>query len=121
MRLRHSTIKPVFGSLIQHYGLRKIGVRGKAGAHKLMVLAACAFNLKKYLKFKPVKVISQAIALEEGQKYAFINRLFTFSSMLFLNYERTIYAVIGSGCEISQDQNRVVQGNGIATVYGRLF
>ena len=57
-RLRQSTVEPVFGSLIHYYGLRKISVRGKAGAHKVMVLAACAFNLKKYLKFKPVEVVS---------------------------------------------------------------
>lgn len=48
-RLRHSTVEPVFGSLIHHYGLRKVSVRGKAGANKVMLLAACAFNLKKYL------------------------------------------------------------------------
>ncbi|QMU28807.1 IS1182 family transposase [Adhaeribacter radiodurans] len=75
-RLRHSTVEPVFGSLIQHYGLRKIGVRGKAGAHKVMLLAACAFNLKKYLKFKPVKVVSQAIALQKEQESAFIRYSF---------------------------------------------
>ena len=62
-RLRHSTVEPVFGSLIQHYGLQKIGVRGKAVANKIMLLAACAFNLKKYLKLKPVEVVSWAIAL----------------------------------------------------------
>ena len=49
-KLRQSTVEPVFGSLTQYYGLRKIGVLGKAGAHKVMLLAAIAFNLKKYLK-----------------------------------------------------------------------
>ena len=34
----------------QFYGLRKIGVLGKPGAHKVMLMAAIAFNLKKYLK-----------------------------------------------------------------------
>ncbi|MEM8765434.1 MAG: IS1182 family transposase [Bacteroidota bacterium] len=48
--LRQSTVEPVFGSLTQFYGLRKIGVLGKAGAHKVMLMAAIAFNLKKYLK-----------------------------------------------------------------------
>jgi hypothetical protein len=36
--------------LTQYYGLSKIGVLGKAGAHKVMLMAAIAFNLKKYLK-----------------------------------------------------------------------
>ncbi len=49
-KLRQSTVEPVFGSLTQFYGLRKIGVLGKAGAHKVMLMAAVAFNLKKYLK-----------------------------------------------------------------------
>lgn len=48
--LRQSTVELVFGSLTQFYGLRKIGVLGKAGAHKVMLMAAIAFNLKKYLK-----------------------------------------------------------------------
>ncbi|RZK33518.1 MAG: IS1182 family transposase, partial [Hymenobacter sp.] len=49
-KIRQSTVEPVFGSLTQYYGLNKIGVLGKAGAHKVMLLAAIAFNLKKYLK-----------------------------------------------------------------------
>jgi transposase len=49
-KLRQSTVEPVFGSLTQFYGLRKIGALGKAGAHKVMLMAAIAFNLKKYLK-----------------------------------------------------------------------
>jgi hypothetical protein len=49
-KLRQSTVEPVFGSLTQYYGLHKIGVLGKAGAHKVMLMAAIAFNLKKYLK-----------------------------------------------------------------------
>ena len=49
-KLRQSTVEPVFGSLTQFYGLRKIGVLGKAGAHKVMLMAGVAFNLKKYLK-----------------------------------------------------------------------
>lgn len=48
--LRQSKVEPVFGSLTQFYGLRKIGVLGKPGAHKVMLMAAIAFNLKKYLK-----------------------------------------------------------------------
>ncbi len=49
-KLRQSTVEPVFGSLTEFYDLRKIGVLGKAGAHKVMLMAAIAFNLKKYLK-----------------------------------------------------------------------
>jgi transposase len=48
--LRMMTVEPVFGSLQQYYGLRHINVRGKVGADKVMLMAACAFNLKKWVK-----------------------------------------------------------------------
>ena len=51
-KLRQSTVEPVFGSLMQYYRLSKIGVLGKAGAHKVMLMSAIAFKLKKYLKHK---------------------------------------------------------------------
>lgn len=48
--LRMHTVEPVFGSLQQYYGLRRIYVRGKNSAYKVMLMSACAFNLKKWLK-----------------------------------------------------------------------
>ena len=63
-RLRQQTVEPVLGSLVEYYGLRKINVRGKAGAHKVMLMAAVAFNLKKYIKFTTKSTVSQAIALK---------------------------------------------------------
>ena len=62
-RLRQRTVEPVLGSLVDYYGLRKINVRGKEGAHKVMLMAAIAFNLKKYLKFTTKSTLRQAIAL----------------------------------------------------------
>jgi hypothetical protein len=62
--LCQSTVEPVFGSLIHYYGLRKIGVLGQAGAHKVMVMAANTINLKKYLKKggrKPSQAFFEAI------------------------------------------------------------
>lgn len=47
---RMHTVEPVFGSLQQHYGLRWINTRGKDCANKLMLMAASALNLKKWLK-----------------------------------------------------------------------
>ncbi|WP_221626956.1 transposase [Pontibacter sp. Tf4] len=79
-KLRQSTIEPVFGSLVQHYGLRKINGLGKSGAHKVMLLAAVAFNLKKYMKCKPARAVSMAQVLEKG---AFVSNSFTF----LLRYE----------------------------------
>jgi hypothetical protein len=70
-KLRQSTVEPVFGSLTHYYGLRKIGVLGKPGAHKVMLMAAIAFNLKKYLKTrgrKPSYAFFKAI-IEALQRY----------------------------------------------------
>ncbi len=63
-RLRQRTVEPVLGSLVEYNGLRKINVRGKVGAHKVMLMAATAFNLKKYMKFTTESTLSQAIALK---------------------------------------------------------
>lgn len=49
-QLRMHTVEPVFGSLQQYYGLRRIYVRGKNSAYKVMLMAASAFNLKKWVK-----------------------------------------------------------------------
>ena len=78
-KLRQSTVEPVFGSLVQHYGLGRINVLGKSGAHKVMLLAAVAFNLRKYMKFKSTKSVSMAMALEKEQLQAFLGSSFTVS------------------------------------------
>ena len=49
-QLRMHTVEPVFGSLQQHYGLRWINTRGKDLASKVMMMAAAALNLKKWVK-----------------------------------------------------------------------
>ncbi len=47
-----STVEPVFGTLTQFMGLRKINTIGLGQANKVMHLSAIAYNLKKYLKFQ---------------------------------------------------------------------
>lgn len=48
--LRMHSVEPVFGSLQQYYGLRWINTRGIESAQKVMLMAASAFNLKKWVK-----------------------------------------------------------------------
>jgi len=48
---RQSTVEPVFGTLTNFMGMRKINTRGIKNASKVMLMAAIAYNLKKYLKF----------------------------------------------------------------------
>ena len=62
-RVRQGTVEPVFGNLLPHYGLRRMNVRGLAGAHKPMLLTAVAYNLKKLLKHRPQRQVSVAMAL----------------------------------------------------------
>ena len=61
-RNRQSTVEPVFGNLIHHYGLRRMNVRDRAGAHKTVLLTAVAYNLKKLLKHRPSRQLSLASA-----------------------------------------------------------
>lgn len=51
--LRQATVEPVLGTLINFLGLRKINTKGIQQAHKVLLLAATAYNLKKLLRFKP--------------------------------------------------------------------
>ncbi len=60
---RQSTVEPVFGTLTQFRGLRKINTIGIQQANKVMHLAATAYNLKKYLKFTSKTVKSDAKAM----------------------------------------------------------
>lgn len=63
---RQSTVEPVFGTLINHLGMRKVNTIGISQANKQLKMAAMAYNLKKYLKF--VKKLAQS-----GAKAVFLN------------------------------------------------
>ena len=70
---RQSTVEPVFGTLTQFMGLRKINTIGIEQANKVMHLSAMAYNVKKYLKFtqKRVKSGARTLALAAFVKSAF--------------------------------------------------
>ncbi len=57
---RQSTVEPVFGTLIEHLGMRKMNTIGIRQANKNMLMAAVAYNLKKYLKFDRKIVVRMA-------------------------------------------------------------
>jgi len=67
---RQSTVEPVFGTLTQFRGLRKINTLGIQQANKVMHLSAMAYNLKKYLKF-----ISKTVKSDAKEMHHFIFRL----------------------------------------------
>lgn len=64
---RQSTVEPVFGTLTQFMGMRKVNTIGIEQANKVMHMAAIAYNLKKYLKFtqKLVKSKAKRLALTQ--------------------------------------------------------
>ena len=67
---RQSTVEPVFGTLTQFMGLRKINTIGLKQANKVMHMAAMAYNLKKYLKF-----ISKTIKSDAKLLHHFLNSI----------------------------------------------
>ncbi len=50
-RKRSSTVEPVWGTLINFMGVKRINARGLPAANKILILAAACYNLKKWLKF----------------------------------------------------------------------
>jgi len=50
-KVRQTTVEPVFGTLINFLGMRKINTRGLKNATKCMLMAAMAYNLRKYIKY----------------------------------------------------------------------
>ena len=57
---RQSTVEPVFGTLTQFMGMRKVNTIGIKQANKVMLMAGTAYNVKKYLKFTTKTVQSIA-------------------------------------------------------------
>ena len=62
-RKRSSTVEPVWGTLINFTGMKRLNARGLKAANKMLLLAATVYNLKKWLKFTAPKVIGKAAQL----------------------------------------------------------
>jgi len=50
-KLRQSTVEPVLGTLVNFLNMKRINTRGIAQANKHVLMAALAYNLKKYMKY----------------------------------------------------------------------
>lgn len=72
---RQSTVEPVWGTLTQFMGLRKINTIGIKQANKVMHLSACAYNLKKLLKFteKGTQKMEMPSSILQNLFMAFVN------------------------------------------------
>jgi hypothetical protein len=65
---RMSTIEPVFGSLLNYYGMKRSSAKGKQAAHKIMLMTATAYNLQKVLScFPHPKSNVQILAISAGR------------------------------------------------------
>jgi transposase len=49
-RRRSATVEPVWGTLINFTGMKRINARGLSAANKCLILAAACYNLKKWMK-----------------------------------------------------------------------
>jgi hypothetical protein len=77
-KLRQSTVEPVLGTLLNFLGMRKVNVRGQKGAYKLMLMAATAFNLKKYLNYSPkttIAIAKEVVAVNQSL-YCYVNTIY---------------------------------------------
>jgi hypothetical protein len=65
-RRRMATVEPVFGSLLNYYGMKRANAKGKQAAHKMMLMAATAYNLQKLLLyFNHPKAKAQILILQQ--------------------------------------------------------
>jgi len=63
--LRMATVEPVFGSLLNYYGMKRSNAKGKQAAHKMMLMAAMAYNLQKLITcFNHPKAKAQILTLQ---------------------------------------------------------
>ena len=76
-RKRSSTVEPVWGTLINFLGLRRMTSRGIKCANQALLMASACYNLKKYLKYIQRRGITNANTRQEtiGD---FLIRFFTF-------------------------------------------
>lgn len=72
-RKRSSTVEPVWGTLINFTGMKRLNARGLKAANKMLLIAATVYNLKKWLKFTAPKSNSKVLAMVQTKaKEAFV-------------------------------------------------
>ena len=71
-RKRSSTVEPVWGTLINFTGMKRLNARGIKAANKMLLLAATVYNLKKWLRFTAPDIITKAAQMmTPGYRKAF--------------------------------------------------
>jgi len=87
---RQSTVEPVFGTLTQFMGMRKVNTIRIGQANKCMMMAGIAYNLKKYLKFtqKMQKSKAKSLAFAQHVKSMLLELINSTLSLENYNYNR---------------------------------
>jgi len=77
-KVRQSTVEPVFGTLINYMGMKKISSRGIEQANKVMLMAGTAYNLQKLMRYvqKARKTAALRMRIMAEQIYLGINNAF---------------------------------------------
>ena len=89
MRLRSATVEPVWGTLLNFRRLRKVYTIGRDLAHKQVLMAAAAYNLKKFICFKPVKpAINAAKNVVMEVNLAILNEILAIMENIRLPFRR---------------------------------
>lgn len=84
--IRSSTVEPVFGSLTQFFGMRKVNTIGLEQANKVMLMAGTAYNLKKYLKFVQKRANNKVREVKTS-----MTNIFTRIMMNMVRYEPSLF------------------------------
>jgi heterodisulfide reductase subunit B len=84
-KLRSSTVEPVLGTLVNFLGMRRVNTRGIAQANKCMLMAAIAYNLKKFLKFTARKVQTNVQAMQVNLQALFLSKISLNKPLYFLS------------------------------------
>ena len=81
-------MEPVWGTLINYLGLRKINARGLAQVNKIVLMSATVYNLKKLLKFQNKKTNTKVVALRR-EPLAFVKAAACY--FITSKWERVLY------------------------------
>lgn len=90
---RQSTVEPVFGTLMEYMGMRKVGVRGLEQANKVMLMAGTAYNLKKLIHYAHKSWKTEALRQKLAAKchYSLISNLLFYLIRPVFEHSRRIY------------------------------
>lgn len=96
-RKRSSTVEPVWGTLINFMGTKRINARGLPAANKILLLAATCYNLKKWLKFITPRSCAKTLSLLKAKtgkvlgliKMTFVTMITTQNATLHLSLIRS--------------------------------